>query len=144
MRIDLFCSYGHFEKILLLAQKTWINPNLDLNNFFMCIFWISNLRFLRSPWYIMFNGLCTNPWISMQCLNFVRFFFLMCCYMFDFLNSSNKVSCGSNYGICGRWKNFLNLDIHKNKITYSTLWAFGFGGVYVYTTILYCWYFSLW
>jgi hypothetical protein len=43
----------------------------------------------------------------------------------------------SNYGMYGRWKNFFNLDVHEKEIVKLALWAFGFGGEYVYTIVLY-------
>lgn len=39
----------------------------------------------------------------------------------------------SNYGICGEWETFINLDIHGDKILKLTLLTFGFGGLCVCT-----------
>jgi len=33
-------------------------------------------------------------------------------------------SCGSNHGICGRWKEFFDRNIHENMTSKHDLWAF--------------------
>ncbi len=108
----------------------------------MWIFWTYNLIFSKSQWCLMGYGLWTNPWISIQCLDLEEDFFqciIMCLNLQ--VHKSGKVGCGLNYEIYGRWKNFLNLDIHEDEIVKWALWAFGFGGSYVSTTLLYHWYF---
>jgi len=50
---------------------------------------------------------------------------------------------GSDYGVYGRQKDLLNINLHENKIVEQALWAFGFGGSYVHATLLHNWYFSL-
>jgi hypothetical protein len=32
------------------------------------------------------------------------------------IHEIGRIGCDSNYGFCGRWKNFLNLDLHEDKI----------------------------
>jgi hypothetical protein len=53
-------------------------------------------------------------------------YFLQCVIMYlTFLSSwSDKIDFDSNYRICERWENFLNLDFHENKIIELDLWAF--------------------
>jgi hypothetical protein len=50
---------------------------------------------------------------------------------------------GSDYGVCGGRKDFLNTNSHEDKIVEYALWAFGFGGSYVHATLLHNWYFFL-
>ncbi len=101
----------------------------------MWIFWMSKPLFSRLQWCPMLNELWTNPWISIHYPNLGRNFLPIQYYVPNFLSSWNcKVECGSNYGICGEWKNFINLDIHGDKIWELILLTFGFGGLYVCTT----------
>jgi hypothetical protein len=38
-------------------------------------------------------------------------------YLSQSFHESGRIGGGSNYGICERRKNFLNLDFHENKIS---------------------------
>jgi hypothetical protein len=117
MWINLSCSYGHFERHLLSTEKAWIDPNLDPNNSWCEYFGPTIYFFPRSQWCPMFNELWTIPWILIQCLDFGRKFLPMHCYVLDFLSSWKcKVGYGSNYGIFGKWDNFLNPNIHETKL----------------------------
>ncbi len=55
------------------------------------------------------------------------------------VHEGGKVSCNTNYGLYGRWKDFFNIDIHEYKTLEPPLWTFGFGVLYLYS-----WYFFLW
>jgi hypothetical protein len=87
--------------------------------------------FSRLQWCPMPNELWTNPWISIHYPNFLPIQY----HVPNFLSSWNcKVECDSNYGICGEWIFFINLDIHGDKILKLTLLTFGLGGLYVCKT----------
>ncbi len=38
-------------------------------------------------------------------------------YLSQWFHESGRIGGGSNHRICERWKNFLNLDFHENKIS---------------------------
>jgi hypothetical protein len=80
---------------------------------------------------------------NVQTLEECFFQCIIMCSIF-WVHESGEVSWGSNYGICERLENFLNFDIHGDKIMQLALWTFGFGGVYVCIVVLYYWSFSLW
>jgi hypothetical protein len=61
---------------------------------------------------------------------------LLCAQLFEIMEVA-KLVVVHIMGFVGRWKNFLNSNVHENQITKLALWAFRFGGVRVCTTILY-------
>jgi hypothetical protein len=79
---DLPCSYGYFERVLLLAEEAWIHPNLDPSNTWCEYFGLIILS-SRLQWYIILNGLCTSQWIWIWCLHFGRNFLVMLYYLPD-------------------------------------------------------------
>ncbi len=120
------------------SNQTWILQ------FLMWTFSTYNVFFLRSQWNLMHNGLVwTNLWIWILCLGFGKIFLLMHYYVPVLMSSwRRKIGCDSL--VLWRMKGlFQHWHLWKQDFK-SSLWTFGFGGLYVCTTFLYGWYFPLW
>jgi hypothetical protein len=92
--------------------------------YLMWIFWTCNHLFQdhNDVQCSMGYGLAYGSQFSVQVLEEDFFQCTIMCLIL-WVHKSGKICCDSNFGICERWENFLNLDVHEYKTAKSALWA---------------------